>query len=118
MKIITNEQYKFIEHWLYNYNILPLFTGTSEQKLLKAINETVKYFEGTGHEIMMREFYFNSKTHLKKYTKAGHYTHVCLDLVHTEEPNGYVIRREIVYRVAMMCYALGVFTVKNFEENS
>lgn len=117
MKIITNEQYRYIEYCLFNYNQLLSSTNVTEQKVLKAINETINYFRGTQHEIMMREYYFNSKAYLKKYTKAGHYTHVCLDLIHTEEPNGYVIRREIVYRAAMMYYALGIFTVKNFEEN-
>lgn len=83
--------------------------------MVVAINEAVTFFKNTSHEIMLREYYFNAKKHLVKYTKAGHYTHVCLDLIHTEEPNGYVMRREIVYRVAMMCYALGVFRIKNFE---
>lgn len=117
MKILNNGQYKYIEACLFNYNELSHSTDTIEQKMLKAINETLNYFSGTSHETMMREYYFNSKTYLKKYTRAGHYTHICLDIIHTEEPNGYVIRREIVYRVAMMLYALGVFTVKNFEEN-
>lgn len=117
MKIITNDQYRFIEYWLFNYDQLCDTTNEPGPKLLKAINETINYFSGSQHEIMMREYYFNSKKYLQKYTRAGHYTHVCLNLIHTEEPNGYVIRREIVYRVAMMCYALGVFTVKNFQEN-
>lgn len=116
MKILSNGQYKYIEACLFNYHHLCNTTDETELKMLKAINETISYFRGTSHEIMMQEYYFNSKTYLKKYTKAGHYAHVCLDLIHTEEPNGYVIRREIVYRVAMMCYALGIFTVKNFEE--
>lgn len=118
MKILSNGQYKYIEACLFNYDQLSRSTDPAEQKIVKAINETISYFSGTSHEIMLREYYFNANTHLKKYTKAGHYTHICLDLIHTEEPNGYVIRREIVYRVAMMCYALGIFTVKNFEENS
>ena len=117
MKILSNGQYKYIEACLFNYDNLFNSKDKTEQQMVKAINETINYFSGTSHEKMMREYYFNAKTYLKKYTKAGHYTHVCLDIIHTEEPNGYVIRREIVYRVAMMCYALGIFTIKNFEEN-
>ena len=117
MKIISNGQYKYIEACLFNYYQMSKSTDETEQKVIKAINETISYFKDTSHERMMREYYFNSKTYLKKYTRAGHYTFVCLNIIHTEEPNGYVIRREIVYRVAMMCYALGIFTVKNFEEN-
>lgn len=118
MKILSNGQYKYIEGCLFNYTPIISSKDETELKIFRAINETISYFKNTSHEIMMREYYFNAKIHLKKYTKAGHYTHVCLDLIHTEEPNGYVIRREIVYRVAMMFYALGIFTVKNFEENS
>ena len=117
MKILSNGQYKYVEACLFNYTPALNSTNTTDANVFKAINETISYFKGTSHEIMMREYYFNAKTYLKKYTRAGHFTHVCLDLVHTEEPNGYVMRREIVYRVAMMFYALGIFTVKNFEEN-
>ena len=97
MKIIPNWQYKYIEKSLFNYYQLLNSTLETERKMVIAINEAMNYFKGTfTHETMIREYYFNAHKHLKKYTKAGHYTHVCLDLIHTEEPNGYVIRREIV----------------------
>lgn len=109
MRLLHDWQYKYIEKSLFNYNNLANSQLITEQRMKLAIDEVLNYFEGTGHEIMMREYYFKADSYRRQYTNAGHYRHICLDLLFTEESNGYVIRREIVYKVAMICYELGVF---------
>lgn len=109
MRLISDWQYKYIEKSLFNYYDIQNSTLETEQKMVKAINRALTFFTGTSHEIMMKEFYFNRDEYCKTHYKAKHYNHVCLDLLYTEESNGFVIRREIVYRIAMMCYEIGLF---------
>lgn len=109
MRILENWQYKYIEKSLFNYNSLLNSNLETEQKMLAAINETIKFFKGTIHETMIHEYYIKRDKYRKKYSGLGHYRYVCLNLLHLEESSGYVIRREIIYKTAMYCYALGIF---------
>lgn len=109
MRILNDWQYRYIEKSLFGYYDLQRSELDTEKRMFAAIEEALCYFSGSAHEIMMREFYFKRTEHCKHYTSSGHYRHVCIDLLHTEESNGYVIKREIIYRVAMICYELGVF---------
>lgn len=112
MRIVENWQYRYIEKCLFNYaNILDSKLAT-EAEMIKAINAAMDFFKGTSHATMMKEFYFKADYHRKTLSKAGHYKLVCEDMLHTELPNGYVMRREIVYRVAMNCYALNIWALK------
>ena len=111
MRIIDNWQYRYIEKCLYTYPDMKDSKLDTEMKMIKAIESALEFFKGTNHEIMMRSFYFEANKHRKTLTNAGHYRWVCEELLHTEEPNGYVIRREIIYRIAMNCYALNLFQI-------
>lgn len=112
MRIIENWQYRYIEKCLFNYNQLVVSNLDTEFRMTKAINKALEFFKGSLHEKMIHSFYFEADLHRKRFTKAGHYRWVCSSVLHTEEPNGYVIRREIVYKIAMNCYALGVFKLE------
>lgn len=112
MRILENWQYKYIEKCLFNYKQLLNSTLETEKKMVLAINEALTYFKGQPHEIMMTEFYFNRHKYTKRYTVTGHFRHVCMNLLYMEEPNGYVVRREIVYRIAMICFELHIFRSK------
>ena len=109
MRIIAGWQYKYIEKCLYNYNNLAKSPLPTEKKMAQAITLAQEFFGGSTHEQMMEHFYFDAEMQRKKRTNAQHYAWVCEEVLHTEVPNGYVIRREIVYRVAMNCYALNLF---------
>lgn len=109
MRIIEAWQYRYIEKCLYDFNTLCKSNLDTEVLMCQAIGEAINFFKDTGHGIMMEEFYFAADKHRKKLTHAAHFIWVCEDLLYTEKPNGYVIRREIIYRVAMNCYALGIF---------
>lgn len=115
MRILRAWQYKYIERCLYDYKRLQeqLDQGVlvdTELKVLQAIEDALDFFDGTLHEKMMREFYFNADFHREEMTNNEHYKWVCEVVLHTEQPNGYVVRREIVYRVAMNCFRLQLFS--------
>ena len=109
MRIIDDWQYKFIERCLYNHAELKTSELITEMQMAVAIAEAQCFFKGKHHETMMEEFYFKADDYRKTMTGAEHFRFVCEKILFTEEPNGYVIRREIVYRVAMNCYKHGVF---------
>jgi hypothetical protein len=111
MRLIERWQYKYIEKCLYEYPKLcsaDTLTDT-EVKMVMTVKQAIKFFEGTTHIIMLEEYYFNADKYRKKLTTTGHYRHICNDVLHTDESNGYIMKREIIYRVAMNCYALRVF---------
>lgn len=111
MRIIENWQYRYIEKCLYTYKDISQSKLDTEIRMKQAIESALEFFKGTCHETMMKEFYFEANAYRKKLTNAGHYRWVCKELLYTEEPNGYVIRREIIYRIAMNCYALNLFQI-------
>lgn len=115
MRLIRSWQYKYIERCLYDYKNLQqkleqgLLVDT-ELKVLTAIDEALDFFADTLHEKMMREYYFNADVYREEMNNNEHYKWVCEVVLHTEQPNGYVIRREIVYRIAMSCFRLQLFS--------
>lgn len=111
MRILEEWQYKYIEKCLYNYYKIQKSELATERGVVSAIEHALDFFKGSAHELMMKEFYFQADTHRRLMTMAGHYSWVCREVLFMEEPNGYVIRREIVYKVAMNCYALNVFQI-------
>ena len=115
MKLLRQWQYKYIERCLYDYRRLQekLSSGAivdTEAKIIMSIERALEFFKGTMHEQMMREYYFNVDHYRSYLSNQGHYSWVCESVLHTEQPNGYVIRREIVYKVAMNAYLFGLFT--------
>lgn len=115
MKLLKSWQYKYIEGCLYKFKELEnqLSLGTlagNELKMLEAIQQSKEFFKDTLHEKMMQEYYFNANFYREEMTNNEHYSWVCKSILHMEQPNGYVIRREIVYRVAMFCYKLQLFS--------
>ncbi len=112
MRIIDNWQYRYIEKCLYTYPEIKDSKLDTEMRMIKAIESALEFFKDTPHVLMMEKFYFEADEHRKRLTNAGHYRWVCKEILHTEESNGYVIRREIIYRIAMHCYALGLFQIK------
>ena len=115
MRLLENWQYKYIEKSLFGYKQLQESNLESEKKILLAINSSLEYFKDTPHETMMREFYFNRHKFVNRFTVTGYFRYVCQELICTEEPNGYVIRREIIYKIAMMCFELHLFKSKSLK---
>jgi len=101
--------YKHIEESLYNYAKLKESKLDTEKKLAAAIEETLEYFKGSDQEKMMREYYFKAKKQSDKYSKGTFHNKVCYDVLFIDPSSGYVIRREIVLRVALSAATKGVY---------
>lgn len=112
MRIIDNWQYRYIEKCLYNYNDIEKSELETERKMKIAIDNTLEFFKDNPHEIMMIKFYFKADKYRKEMSGKQHYKWICNNILFTRESNGFVIRREIIYRVAMNCYALGLFKME------
>ena len=109
MRLLEEWQYKFVENSLKNYYKLKTSTTETDVNVCAAIERALEYFKDTQHETIMYEYYFNHLDYEKKYTPFGHHIKVFEDIVGRTTANGYFVRREIMYKVAMYLYANGVF---------
>lgn len=109
MRIVHDWQYRYIEKCLYQYNQLGELE--TEVKMRQAIDHARLFFAGTPPDLMITEYYFKAHTKKKHATLSSFYATVCHESLFIEQPSGYLIRREIIYRVAMNCYALGLFSL-------
>ena len=114
MRLLEEWQYKFVEDSLKNYYKLKKGNTETDKLVCQAIERAMDYFKDTQHEMIMREFYFNREQYEKKYTPYGHHLKVFEDIAGRTSANGYFVRREIMYKVAMYLYANGVF---KFNDN-
>jgi len=64
----------------------------------------------------MYELYFKHDNYEKRYTTFGHHIKVFEDIAGRTASNGYFVRREIMYKVAMYLYANGVFKFDDMPE--
>lgn len=114
MRILEEWQYKFVENSLRHYYTLKQSTAETDCKVCQAIERALEFFRDTQHETIMYEYYFNHLEYEKRYTAFGHHMKVFEDIAGRTSSNGYFVRREIIYKVAMYLYSNGVF---KFEDN-
>lgn len=107
MKLLATWQYRYAECCLYGYQTLKDSIET-EQRMKKAIDKTLFFFKGTLHEQFIVKFYFQYYAEKNKWKRSIFFRKTCKQL-HIEEATGYVMRREIIYRVAMYCYQLQIY---------
>jgi hypothetical protein len=111
MRLLEEWQYKYVENSLRNYYQLKKSTAETDVKVCDAIEKALQFFVDTQHEMIMYEYYFNHEKYEKRYTPLGHHMKVFEDIAGRTSANGYVVRREIVYKVTMYLYANGIFNV-------
>lgn len=113
MRLLEEWQYKYVENSLRNYYTLKESTTETDIKVCQAIERALEFFIDTQHEMIIYEYYFNHKEYEKNYSPLWHHIKVFEDIAGRTASNGYVVRREVIYKVAMYLYALGVFKVDN-----
>ena len=115
MRLLNEWEYKFVENSLRNYYILKESTTETDIKICEAIEQALQFFKDTQYETIMYEFYFNHKQYEKIYKPLGHHMKVFEDIAGRTTANGYFVRREIMYKVAMYLYANGVLKPQNYN---
>ena len=125
MRIIHKGHYKFILDSLFGYNKLNLTLPTNRAikqaidnaaAFFMAVNKSTGEVQGEMHKTMLDEYYINNEQYRKTRTNPGHFSFVCSDILGIEEIYGYVIRKEIIYRVAMEMFALGAMDINSTSD--
>lgn len=109
MRLLEEWQYKFVENSLQNYYALKESTAETDRKVCEAIERALEFFKDTQHEMIMYEFYFNHLYYKKRYNILAYHIKLFEHVVGRTTANGYFVRREIIYKVAMYLYSNGVF---------
>ena len=109
MRLLEEWQYIFVEDSLHNYYVLKESQTETDQKVCQAIERALEFFKDTQHEMIIYEFYFNHEKYNKRFNIWGRHIKVFEDIAGRTTSNGYFVRREIIYKVAMYLYSNGVF---------
>lgn len=117
MRLIDNWQYRYIEKCLYAYHEMELSSLPTDIRMVEAIGQALTYFKGTDHEKMLEDFYFIAHTRSKHHTVNKFFLDMC-EKNFISNNIGYSIRREIVYRVSMNCYALGILKLGGHKNDN
>ena len=103
MKLLSKNKYEEIENILYNYeqNIY------NKQNIIDSISELEEFFENSPpHIYFLKTYYFNRYKYKNRYPKndnVGLFKKICKDL-YIEIPTGYLIKKELIYKTAMIFY--------------
>ena len=93
--LLTKEQDKAIRTSIESYSTLK-----KNDPMKKCIDEALKFFTNSPvHQKVFNEVLSNPK---------GNRVMFCMDNF-VSEPNYYIVRREIIWRIAMVCYAMKIF---------
>lgn len=111
MRIIESWQYRFIEKSLYDYEKISRSGKQTDILMSFAIELAFDFFEDTDHEIIMKEFYFKADEYRETMGKVEHLNYVCENILYLHNTQGHTFRQEIINKIAMNCYALGVFSL-------
>lgn len=102
MKLLTNEIYGKIEGILYNY------WNTTNENVKKSLVELGKFFNGTDHMYFIENYYYNRQNYKNRCPKDSMlFDQICKDL-YIEKPTLYIIKKEVIYKMAMILYKNGV----------
>lgn len=105
MKLLTNDEYKMIENYLYEYNPLALY---NDIKIKNSIEEVKEFFEDRPHKYFLEKYYLERKDYVNRYpSNSSFLKKICKDL-YIEEPTGYRVKQELIYKTAMIFYKNGV----------
>lgn len=105
MKLLTKTKYKEIENILYKYN--------KEYKknilITKSITEVLEFFNSSPpHLYFLDMYYFKREKYKNRYPdNSALFKKLCRDL-YIVESTGYDVKRELIYKIAMVFYKNGV----------
>lgn len=110
--VINEWQKKYIESGLFTYDRIKDSVLVGDQMMVKAIKMARRFFveQGQGGELQVAfidNFYKKYESRVPKIKKGVYHKIVCQEL-NIEQAAGYVIRNEIVLRVALGAATIGL----------
>lgn len=110
--VIEEWQKRYIESGLFSYHKIMDSTLLGDKMMIDAIDKAEKFFDrqtegGDLKVAFIEEFYKKYPEYKGKRKKCVHHNVVCQSLG-IEQAAGYVIRNEIVLRVALVASTLGL----------
>lgn len=102
MKLLTNDIYKRVEKILYNYK------NITDENTKMGLIELGKFFNGTDHMYFIENYYYKRDDYRNRCPKNSTlFEYICKKL-YIEKPTLYIIKKEVIYKAAMIFYKNGV----------
>ena len=109
MKLLTKNEYNSIEELLRAYKL-----GTDMGEPYKlAMKEIIEFFDKDTYRDFLNIFYFDRYKYINRYADNRSLFNYLCGALFVQEPTLYMIRKEIVYKAAMLFYK---YNVLNKEE--
>ena len=100
MKLLNKPEYDFVEDFLKSYKL----DFPTSQKYYFAMNEIIKFFNVPIYKEFLELFYFERYQYKNRYPDNRSMFTYLSNKLFVREPTLYVIRKEIVYKSAMILY--------------
>lgn len=102
MKLLPKETYKKIEEILYNYK------KCNNDQIRKSIKEVKEFFIDRPHVYFLDKYYITRNEYKNRFPANSIWLKKICDDLYVEEPTGYRIKQELIYKTAMIFYKNGV----------
>lgn len=104
MKLLPRPKYNMIEELLRTYEI----AKELDEPFEKAIEEIVKFFDVPIYKEFLQLFYFERHKFINRFPDSRSMMNYLKDKLYISETQVYTIRKEIVYKSAMIFYKYNI----------
>lgn len=103
MRLLPKSEYKKIENILYNSE------NIDDINIQNSLAELNAFFENSlWHKYFLEKYYYSRYQYKNRFAKnSDFFKYICTEL-YIEEPTLYIVKREILYKAAMIFYKNGV----------
>lgn len=105
MKLLQKNEYNRIEELLRAYKL----NNDMGETYQLAMKEIIEFFDKDIYKEFLNIFYFDRYKYINRYAdNRSLFNYLCSEL-YVQEPTLYMIRKEIVYKSAMIFYKYNIF---------
>ena len=104
MKLLTKSEYDKVEELLRAYGI----NATWEEPYKSAINEIIEFFGKDIYKQFLDIFYFKRYTYKNRYPNNSDLFLYLSEKLYVQQPTLYIMRKEIVYKAAMVFFKFNI----------
>lgn len=100
MKLLPKNDYNIVEELLRVYNIC----ATMEEPYKRSMEEIIEFFNVPIYKDFLEKFYLTRYEYLNRYTDNRSMIRYLCSILYVSEDQLYKVRREIIYKSAMVFY--------------